>query len=180
MSSEMTQVYKSPKQYIEFDSTFRNRNLWPSPSYFEVPVSQNGRRGIIDAVDPVCESAPKIYWTSRQFNTNIVLGTSVQATVNAATGIGASSDVVTFIVTENAGNTLQQSEGYYCGAVCEDTTIGVARRITYYYYLGNGQAQISVSGGFPDTFVPGNIIRIIDPSDITNPANPLFFVPNGS
>lgn len=180
MKTGMLQVYKSPKQYIEFDSTFRNRNLWPNPSSFEVPVSQSGRRGKTDPVDPVCESAPKIFWSSHQFNTNLPNGPTVQATVNLATGIGASSDEITFIVTQDAGNILQQSEGYYCGAVCEDTATGIVRRITYYFYLGNGQAQISVSESFPDTLVPGNSLKIIDPSDITNLSNPLFFVPNGS
>ena len=43
----------SNTRYLEIDSTYRNRNDWPLPANFEVPISQTGRKNIYNALDPV-------------------------------------------------------------------------------------------------------------------------------
>jgi hypothetical protein len=59
----------SSNRYIEFNSSFRDRNLWPLPAQFEIPISQTGRKGQQDALDPVCLSSPIIpAWTCQNFN----------------------------------------------------------------------------------------------------------------
>ena len=49
----------SNTRYLEFDSTYRNRNDWPLPAQFEIPISQHGRDSKIQALDPVSNEAPK-------------------------------------------------------------------------------------------------------------------------
>jgi hypothetical protein len=47
------------RKYLELDSTFRNRNQFPSPSDFVVPYQVSGSyNNCIDAFDPVCLSFP--------------------------------------------------------------------------------------------------------------------------
>ena len=55
-------------KYFDIDSTYRNRNMWPLASQFEIPVSTLGTRPACQAVDPVCNAAPITSWTSNAFN----------------------------------------------------------------------------------------------------------------
>lgn len=50
-------------RYLEIDSTYRNREQYPSPSKFEVLISQTGTRDRFDANDPVALSSPLVTWT---------------------------------------------------------------------------------------------------------------------
>jgi len=40
----------SNNRYLEFDSTYRNRNEWPLASEFQIPISQSGRKNNTDAI----------------------------------------------------------------------------------------------------------------------------------
>lgn len=62
------------KQYIEIDSTYRNRNAWPSASEFEVPISQSGNRLKGEALDPISSMTSVKTWKNNLFDT---LGTLI-------------------------------------------------------------------------------------------------------
>ena len=56
----MTQV-----NYIDLDSTYRDRNKYPNPSSFAIPISTATTSNII--ADPICNAMPSVAWTSRRF-----------------------------------------------------------------------------------------------------------------
>ena len=39
----------SNTKYLEFNSNYRNRNLWPLASEFEIPISQTGTKNITNS-----------------------------------------------------------------------------------------------------------------------------------
>lgn len=174
----------SNTRYLEFDSTYRNRNEWPLPGEFEVLISQTGRKGHLQAVDPVSDAANITRWTSNEF----VVGGGLTATVTVDTIAGtntlaATSSQQKFIVTSVAG-TLQQITNYYNHAIANNTTIGEERRITAYEYLGldsggNDRASITIDSAYGNSFALGNTINISDPTDLNDTTFPLFFVPAG-
>jgi hypothetical protein len=170
----------SNTRYIEFDSTYRNRNEWPQPGEFEVLISQSGRKGQRDAVDPVSLAAPlnNFVWLSNDFDANAHAATVSTIVTAIQPGIGGAGDNTTTIEVTAAANTLQTIENYYRGAVAEDVTAPIgASRIVEYKYLGNNRAQLTVSG--LTTVASGDTIQIHDPTDISDPTNPFFFVPTG-
>lgn len=172
-------------RYIEFDSTYRNRQLWPEPSEFEVLISQSGRKGKYNADDPVSLATPLFSWTSNRVDAS-VSGVQLTAVVDSITlteNIAAINDSTNFVITSSLGN-LQQLENYYENLIIVDTTIGVRRRIKTYTYIGpdgagNDRAAVAVSPAFPDTFSDGDSLTINDPTDISYPYVPLIFVPAG-
>jgi hypothetical protein len=176
------------QRYLEIDSTYRDRSAWPNIGYFQIPISQSGRKGRYDAVDPVTNGIPDQLWTPNRVNmsTNSNVVTGVIDSIGAPNNIAATTDGTVLIITSTAGN-LQKLIDYYINLVFEDTTLSptVLRRIIRYQYLGtdsggvNDRAQIILDRYLPDTFNLGDSWAIHDPTDISNPNNPLFFVPSG-
>jgi hypothetical protein len=174
----------SNTRYLEFDSTYRNRNEWPLPGEFEVLISQTGRKDHHQAVDPVSDAANITRWTSNEF----IVGGGVTLTVTvdafgAPNTLAATSSQQKFIVTSAAGS-LQQITNYYNHAIANNTTISQEKRITAYEYLGldsggNDRASITIDSAYGNTFAVGNTINISDPTDLNDPTLPLYFVPNG-
>lgn len=186
----------SNSRYLEFDSTYRNRNDWPLPGEFVIPFSMSGRKGQTDALDPVSTSVPTTQWTGGYFDLGITPPTGlILVNVNPyplvpADFIDAATDISTLIITANAAGTrLQQLDNYYTNAVIVlepgGTGATYSRRIVSYKYLNNETndlAQITVSPAFSDAVVNSlSAARgaIYDPSDLTDLNNPYFFVPPG-
>ena len=101
-------------RYLEIDSTYRNRNLWPDPSNFEIEISQTGTKNKNNALDPVSLSTPIKVWKSKQFNTNSSANSpgnpdsssvrvKVQASSPSDPNIGAISSGITFVVVACLG-----------------------------------------------------------------------------
>lgn len=176
----------STTRYLEITSTYRDRNRWPLPGEFEIPISQTGRKGRYDALDPVSNAAPIKDWTSNNFNVGTP-GRVLTVTVATATNpdpLAGTNDGAVFIINAGAGVNLQQIEDYYINAIANNTTIGESRRIVDYKYLGltSGglqKAQITVDSAFGSTFASGNTIQIADPTDLSDTSYPEFFVPAG-
>jgi hypothetical protein len=147
----------SSNRFLEIDSTYRNRNLWPDPSNFEIEISQTGSRNKETALDPVSLAAPIKVWKSNQFNTNCSATTpqcvrvKIQTSDCTSTNVGATNSLQTFVVVSCPNNNLQQINNYYQGAVASN--LGLAdtccdlptppslttpryRRILFYKYLG--------------------------------------------
>jgi hypothetical protein len=175
----------SSLHYIEVDSNYRDRTNFPNPAYFEIPLSQTGRKGPYDALDPVSLSAPIAYWTSNLIDAlspgNVVSGTI--SSISSPDNIAATSDNGNFMITAAAG-TLQQKHNYYQALNIVNTTINATRRIVSYQYLGSDssgddRAQITVANNFGDALNLGDSWTINDPTDLSDTSEPLFFVPSG-
>lgn len=174
-------------RYIEVNSTYRNRSIWPYSSEFEIPISQTGLMSNNTALDPVCNAMPVFAWSSN----NLIIGggasISAPAIIENANPLQYSSDTLTFVISTTSP--LQQLKNYYRGLILIDTSgaNNVYRRIFSYLYLGSYlvlgtptyRAQITVNGQFSDNFAYGNGITISDPTDFSDPAVPVIFVPNG-
>ena len=174
-------------RYLEIDSTYRDRNTWPLAAQFEIPISQSGRKSRLNAADPVSLAVPVMEWTPNRVdmstNTNVVSGTI--AAISSPNNVAGTTDTINLIITATTGK-LQKLLNYYYGLVFNDTTLSpvVKRRITAYEYLGvtstgADKALITLEKHLPDTFQLGDNWSIYDPSDISDPSNPLFFVPAG-
>lgn len=181
----------SNNRYLEFDSTYRNRNQWPLASDFEIAISQSGRKGQYDALDPVCLSTPLFSWSSNTFTRgdpilNFISGLVADPTTYS---ISYTSDP-SIIILE--GSLFQELKNYYNNCVIEFQNVPAApikRRILEYTYLGIygvgppavELVQVTLSSSLPDNFIiPGTtIFSINDPTNITDTSNPYFFVPAG-
>lgn len=170
----------SNNRYLEFDSTYRNRNEWPLPGEFQIPISQSGRKSKDDALDPVSVSVPIKTWTSN--NLNNASGSSLTGTIAPTTPpISVSSDSRCFII-QTAYGQLQQKKDYYLNLVIKNTnpsgpSTSTVDRYSYLYSTGPyDYGQIITSGA---KFTPGDPFIISDPTDVTSATNPYFFVPFG-
>jgi hypothetical protein len=167
-------------RYLEVDSTYRDRNRFPNPGEFEIPISQTGRKDAKTAIDPVSLGAPIISWTSNNLSTTTPFISKLVCTLEPkTTALSGSSNTQNFII--NSINRLHQLNNYYEGLIVEDAAFYNRRRIVSYIFLGSfggfDRAEISVDSNFPETLVPGNTLNIYDPTDLSNNQYPIFWVP---
>jgi hypothetical protein len=172
----------SNNRYLEIDSTHRDRTRFPKPGYFEIPISQSGRKTITDAVDPVCLSTPILSWTSNNLSTSIPNVNRLTCIVEPkTTQLSGSTNTNTFIFNTTTGFRLHQKDDYYKGLICEDVAFLNRRRIKEYKFMGSfgsyDRGIITVEINFPETFVPTNQFYIYDPTDLSNPDYAYFFAP---
>jgi hypothetical protein len=153
----------SSTRYLEFDSSFRNRNLYPNPASFAIDIAQSGAKNSRNAVDPVSIEAP-IMSLNNLFTTfeTIAYG-------NITTSpISYSNTTLSFTLSiEN----IIKINGYYEGAVM--THFGEKRRIAEYYYISGNIGYFRMDTQF--SVMPTNI-SINNATDI---AVGSFFIPNG-
>jgi hypothetical protein len=107
--------------YIDLDSTYRNRNEWPSSAEFSIPVSTSGRNPPSKALDPVCLSAPITTWKSKTFNTEISSSVQHYGTVQASID-KLSREIInnnfTVVIKSINNHRFQKKKNYYQGATC--------------------------------------------------------------
>ena len=166
--------------YIEINSTYRDRNVWPLPGQFEIPIAQTGNKDKTNAFDPVCISTPLTSWTSNKLNTNAGAQTQITGTL-MSNGVGFSSNDISFTILTS--NPIQQIENYYVGLIFTDTTINLKSTIVSYLYLGvdgagNFKAFVTVSNNLTGLNL-GDNFTIVYGSDFNVPTVPLLFVPDG-
>jgi hypothetical protein len=183
----------SNSRYLEFDSSYRNRNEWPLASEFQIPISQSGRKNQSNALDPVCLSTPIMTWTSNYLDVtssppapetlsgNILF--KIETTPTPDIYIPTTSDNQTFVI-QTPNNSLQQLQNYYIGLVITtDGTVKSRRRITGYKYLfqtnDNDYGLITIASNFPEGITDSDSFTIIDPTYVGDVNNPYFFVPSG-
>ena len=107
-------------RYIEINSTYRDRYLWPIPGEFEILISQTGRKNKKYSIDPVSLSMPLFSWTSNNFKMGG--GSIINLIVENTKPIQYTSDQLTFIVSTT--DQIQQLKNYYNGLVLIDTVSG--------------------------------------------------------
>jgi len=176
--------------YLELDSTYRNRLLWPKPGEFEVLLANSGvsttnqntgttmtNQGVVQ--DPISLSIPIIAWTGLYFNEN-ALGTDFIRGTFVLSGLGNGNSNNLFIIEALSPQTFQQTYNYYVNAVFRNLNkLDQVARILEYVYLGNNNAQVIVSS-VNFKFDIGDSFFIGDPTDLSDPNNGFLFVPTGS
>ena len=183
----------SNARYLEVDSSYRNRNEYPQAGKFVVPISQTGRKGPIQAVDPVSEAAAENVWVANAFDvvdpgagglTNASAGLVV-SNIPPPTGAATGNGLFAVMLTCTAGH-AQIANGYYNNAVLT-TIAGTPQRsrIADYEYRGttvvgaNVLDRLQVRLFSPLSITPGDTVDIIDPTDLTTTVSPQIFVPSG-
>lgn len=156
-------------QYLEFDSTYRDRNLYPLPSQFVVEISQSGLKTKETALSPVCDSSPVLIWyrsldESKNANT-IALSTSI----NPVSSPGLSGNT-TFQIVAGDSAQLRQVRNFYVGAsfiiVANTGTTKIIRRIVDYQPLNLTNGIITLDSAIPDTITSITSIGIYDPTPL--------------
>lgn len=170
----------SINNYIEFDSTYRDRNKYPLVSNFVMDISQTGQEEKRYARDPVSTGSPKLYW-SNSFRETANSNTT-GANISVVNTTSTSGDTVLLISA--AAGILRQVDNFYNGAILDITNGGVAntrRRIIDYEVINTTRAYITLESPFPsDSF--GADGEIANPTNIdTSTANSVikFFIPGG-
>ena len=153
----------SSTRYLEFDSSFRNRNLYPNPASFAIDIAQSGNKNSRNAVDPVSLEAP-ILSLNNLFTTYETI-----AYGNITTSpISYSNTTLSFTLSiEN----IIKIDGYYEGAVI--LSQNERKRISEYYYISGNIGYFRLDSQFSS--MPTNI-SIKNPTDISVGS---FFIPNG-
>ena len=176
--------------YLELDSTYRNRLLWPKQGEFEVLLANSGvsiskqnpgttlcNQSIVQ--DPISLSMPLIAWTGLYFNTT-GLGTDFIRGTFVLSGLGNGNSNNLFIIETLAPQNFQQTYNYYVNAVFRNLNkLDQVARILEYTYLGNNNAQVIISSS-NFKFDIGDSFFIGDPTDLSDPNNGFLFVPTGS
>jgi len=179
------------KQYIEIDSSYRDRNSYQEPGDFEIPAWSFNSINKYNAIDPVSDSAIIHSWHARRFKfsetSNLDYSSITLTILNTTTSDGTSSDRTTIIISTPSGH-LQPIPNYYSGAVgvlqsysgVYGTRNPEFRRILSYVYLGNDKGRFTFESPF-SFIVSGDTIIVTEPTNIEgSPFSPSIFVPNGS
>lgn len=162
------------KQYIEIDSTYRNRNGFKNPSEFEIDFNTPMTEPHL-SIDPVSDQAPIIEWDFTSSNSNSYIDDKTVSVTQT------SSDNLTLDIEHVIANNhiLSDKDDYYNTVVVVFGT--ESRRIVKYKYLSTDpntntvKAQITLD--YPFSTTP-NTIDFKDPNIIsTIPA--YIFVPGG-
>ena len=181
----------SSLRYFEFDSTYRNRTLYPSPSEFVIDISQTGQKSRDNALDPVSDCAPILEWNNSfqeliasNFITNITMSpVAPESMINN----------ITFQITTTSAGGFRQVNNFYNGCSIYLTVAGInySRRIVSYNYLNLTNAIISLDSPMEDNAfsVAPSVATISNPTPLptdTTPTPPFtkvstqFFIPTGA
>jgi len=125
-------------KYLEIDSTYRNRTLWPLPSHF---VLENTRPTPND--DPISDAMPTISWQGGNVNVS---------------GSVVSSNAQTVIITATE---LSPKLNYYTNAILSPPET----RILSYRYIGSNQAEITVNSPLT-SITTGTLVTISDTTNL--------------
>jgi hypothetical protein len=164
-------------EYIEIDSTFRNRKMFPNPSNFEILFSQS----LItkkSAYDPVSLSMPVLTFDNSLNQTlpatGVITGLSESSKLQPF-AVGSAGDQETIIANMTG---VKQLDNYYNGLILakDDGSNKEFRRIKKYHYLGNNKAEITVDSKFSSP-IEDETLYITSPTDFENS---VVFIPSSS
>ena len=184
-------------RYLEIDSAYRDRKLWPLASEFQIPISQSGRKEQNNALDPVSLATPIFTWTGTLLDisnpaNDYITGTFEYVSTENPSLIDNENDLTTFIIRSSGSNRFQQLKNYYTGLIFTAITSGsnylITSRIIDYIYMGNDgtddRAQITLSSGLPSSYFLSTVQttynwQIYDPTDFADLSKPYLYVPCG-
>jgi len=179
-------------QYLDLNSAYRDRKVWPKASEFAVPFSRAQTTSASTALDPVSLSAPILAWSGNALAVDgaAVIGDSLPSVIIVSpSGVSNCSDTQTMVISMLSA-TFQEKDNYYNGLTIElidnsgIPTINIFRRITASHYAGTyvsglssysrTEISLDISAG---VYVTGLQATIRDPSDFTDTSFPVLFVP---
>jgi hypothetical protein len=185
----------SQVKYMELNSNYRNRNMFPSPGSFEVGISQSGMKTNTYALDPVSHMYPESVFRIADFgSTNFKMTGFNPPPPSVSLGHTSASSV--FILEDNTSGTFTvpiKIDGYYNGAVITfKASIDKApsgytlkytyrRRILAWNVMGD-KFKVTIEGTIPDNMFLGEdpitqiLCDIQNPSVISTPS-PFVFLP---
>lgn len=141
-------------QFLEIDSSNRDRNTWINPCEFEIPVYQQDIKNSISAIDPIADGVPLEIWQSNRFMQNKVNIGSITVNVLSLTDCyGSVNDQSSIIV--NGVSTLSTQQ----------LTFGVTNLITVPTVTNTIQLS--------NSFVVGTTDKIVTVK-VTSQHNPAF------
>lgn len=184
------------KKYMELDSNFRDRNMYPNPASFEVGISQYGMKSNKTAVDPITMMYPEIVFSPADFD-SVEINFLNQVANN---DISDSSSASTFIVEYNSPPTLSGTipayvDDYYVGAMLlvdvkhtmgsPPPTYEYFRRILEWKCISPivpgttpSRFKVTIEGSLLDaTTTSKTSLLIYNPTDFVDPANAYIFIP---
>lgn len=173
----------SNTRYIEIDSQYRNRELWPNPADFEILISQSGTKDRFGALDPISDSAIQLQQPVTFNSSASSFSLAGTITISASPSTTQITDITQIVVTI-AGGGAQRAENFYAGAIIEASTVPVQRRrIQTSSYISTIIAGdlilLTLSSNFTDAVVTGTTITITNPSNPTSLVIPTVFIPTG-
>jgi hypothetical protein len=176
----VTKIATMKRLFLDFDSTYRDRNLWPNPGEFGVLLSRSGRADAVNATDPVSTAAPILSWTSQKFRANadgpdpVIKGTII----GPGSGLGAANRTRVVVFQSSDGH-LQQKENYYRHSVLRNAdSPNEAARVLEYKYMGGNKGMVKLDSNI--YLFSGTPIEMHDPTDFTDPLHAKLFVPCGA
>lgn len=171
--------------YLEFDSAYRNRQLYPKPTSFVVEIGQSGQNTKDKAIEPISASSPILYWNTSFANEAAATSITLQ-TIQ----IPGTTDPNIIVVSASGSQEFKTVENFYIGAVIQLTDgagVIVRRRIVGFKWLAAQQAQITLDSALPNTFPSGGAGALAATSNIANPGNntstattPQLFIPGNN
>ena len=161
----------SQTKYMELDSNYRDRTLYPNPGAFEVNISQTGIKNNLNASDPVTNAYPEVVFRISDFSAS-----SVTLTMESGT-LSFSSDATNFVVSSSSAIAVNN---YYVGA-----TITVASTPPQQYRITGWTVLYSTSNTYHfrvtiDGLLPSQTpatMTISNPTYTADPLNQYVFIP---
>jgi hypothetical protein len=169
--------------YIDVDSTYRNRNKWPNPGQFELLNDPGMRSTAKSSLDSVSTMSPDVAWQSNRFDPNVSGSNPITCEVTAVSGYGSTSTGQAIVFKGFGGATLQQIDNYYAHAVVHAPPGGAytteSRVLSYTYLGGLNEGKIVLLSN--TTLTDGDLFELFDPTDLA--VNRVFvptspFIPN--
>lgn len=187
---------------LEICSEYRNRNLYPYASQFDIEISQSGTKDKFNAVDPISEAAPLIVFNqsfvNNNYNDNNIPLYSKCITgkikIYSSTDISNTSANLTLLLTVDGKPDVIEPDtiynifrptDFYNGSVLEITLSNdnkIYRRIFKYEKINDTNAIVTLETPFGDSVSDGDVFNICNPSDnsFTPDGYTRIFIPYGS
>lgn len=193
-------------KYLELDSTYRDRNINPNPSSFQVKVSQFGIKGQAHASDPVTDAYAVNIFSPDDFNLISSITAYQEPPAAPTTPLVATTSNTIFIVKIVMNNSpFVPPSGYFNGAILQTSNGAVnsnynnspltgSRRICESKLLLNNTTttlptiyilwyQITVESPFSGELyntlgaAVSQSFTILNPTDLSNTKTPYIFIP---
>ena len=180
------------KKYLELNSAYRNRNLFPNPGKFQVNISQSGTKSQQDALDPISYAYPISQFNfGSTFNGFITCKYTVPSSQigNTYPVTIANACTNSRIIVSMVGNTHSRDQNYYTGCsivIIGGSLNGQVRFITSYLYIATipnsatttlDYVEIGLNIPF-DNLTANQTFNIYIPSDFGDYENLYLFVPS--
>ena len=174
------------KKYLELDSTFRNRNLYPMCGDFIVNIAQ-GNKNQYTAYDPVSEAYPLLKFTPfTSIDLTLCLG-NVAPLINPLAIVSSNSTTTIIVIYSGIFNPLSYwtIENFFSGLtlINKSGSKYIVRRIIKSKYLTtvstDSYLQLEIDTPIPADYVLGTTttFNVIDPTTLNEDFDYFIFLP---